>query len=487
MTAEVTAEPAWERLDPRMLLVHPIKELGRFVPVLLGLLVTGRLTDGPWALLGVGLPVSLGVVRYLTTRYRVTADRVELSHGLLARHQLSTPIDRVRTVDLTATPIHRLLGLATLVVGTGSVAKGDDNRIKLDSLPRDQAADLRRRLLEAPHTGDPAERPTWDVLAQPLVPTETVVARFEPRWLWYAPFTSTVVVAIGALFGAVSPYLGHLDLTHDQLERIKPALIALAVTAPLLLLLLYVAAYLVTNGGFLLTRRAETWHVSRGLVTHRETTIDADRLAGIGIGESLPLRLAHGRRLKAIVTGLRRSQEASTTLLPPTPQRTTLAAAAAVVGSELAVSGPLLGHGPRATTRRYTRALMGTAPVVLGTAIALAAGAPTALGVLGIAAVPVALALAADRARGLGHAHLDGHVVLRSGSLTRRREILGDSHVIGWNLRATWFQRRVGLVTIAATTAGGGGRIEVRDAPVPDAIALASSATPGLLEEFLAR
>ncbi|GAB3851928.1 PH domain-containing protein [Nocardioides maradonensis] len=469
-----------------MLLVHPIKELGRFVPVLLGLLVTGRLTDGPWALLGVGLPVSLGVVRYLTTRYRVTADRVELSHGLLARHRLSTPIDRVRTVDLTATPIHRVLGLATLVVGTGSVASGEDNRIKLDSLPRGQAADLRRRLLEAPHTGDPSERPTWNALAQPFVPTEIVVARFEPRWLWYAPFTSTVLVAIGALFGAVSPYLGHVHLSQDQLERVRPLLITMAVAAPLLLLLLYVVAYLVTNGGFLLTRRAETWHVSRGMVTHRETSIDADRLAGVGIGEALPLRLARGGRLKAIVTGLRRSQESSTTLLPPTPRSTTLAAATAVVGSGVPVTGPLIGHGPRATTRRYTRALMAASPVVLGTTIAVVAGAPAALGTLGVAAVLVALGLAADRARGLGHAHLENHVVMRSGSLTRRREILGDSHVIGWNLRATWFQRRVGLVTVAATTAGGGGRIEVRDVPVTDAVTLARAATPGLLEEFLA-
>ncbi|HJQ05781.1 MAG TPA: PH domain-containing protein [Nocardioides sp.] len=478
MTAQPLGEPAWERLDPRMLLVHPIREVGRFVPVLLGLLVTGRLTDGPWALLGVGLPVSLGVVRYFTTRYRVTTDRVELSHGLLARHRLSTPIDRVRTVDLTATPIHRVLGLAALVVGTGSVATGEDNRIKLDSLPREQAADLRRRLLEAPHADG--------VIAQPLAPTETVVARFEPRWLWYAPFTSTVLVAIGAVFGAVSPYLGQIDLSHDRLERIKPLLITLAVAAPLLLVLLYVAAYLVTNGGFLLTRRAETWHVSRGLVTHRETSIDADRLAGVGIGEALPLRLARGRRLKAIVTGLRRSQESSTTLLPPTPRRTTLTAAAALVGSEAAVTGPLLAHGPRATTRRYTRALMAAAPVVAGTAIAVVAGAPAALGALGLAAVVLAIGLAADRARSLGHAHLEGHVVMRSGSLTRRREILGDSHVIGWNLRATWFQRRVGLVTVAATTAGGGGRIEVRDVPAADAVALARAATPGLLEEFLA-
>lgn len=475
---------SWERLDPRMLLVHPIKEVGRFVPLIIGLLLTGRLTDGPWALLGVGLPVSLGVTRYLTTRYRVTPDRVELSHGLLARHQLSTPIDRVRTVDLTATPIHRVLGLATLVIGTGSVATGEDSRIKLDSLPRGQAADLRRRLLAAPAGTDPAEPRSWDVLAEPA-PAETVIAKFSAGWLWYAPFSSTVLIAISAVVSAVSPYVGHLNLTHDQLERLKPALIALVVSAPIALVLLYVATYLLTNGGFLLTRQTDTWHVRRGLVTHRETSIDADRLAGVAIGESALLRLARGRRLKAIATGLRRSQESSATLLPPTPRRTTLSAAAAVLGSAAPVDGPLRGHGPRATMRRFTRALMGAAPVVAGTSIAIVAGAPPAFALLALVAVGGALVLAADRSRSLGHAHLDDHVVMRSGSLTRRREVLDDRHVIGWTFRSSGFQRRAGLVTVSATTAGGGGRIEVYDVPVPDAIELARAATPGLVEEFL--
>ncbi|HWU21206.1 MAG TPA: PH domain-containing protein, partial [Nocardioides sp.] len=109
-----------------------------------------------------------------------------------------------------------------------------------------------------------------------------------------------------------------------------------------------------------------------------------------------------------------------------------------------------------------------------------------AVGAFAVVALAAAAVLAADRARGLGHAHLDGHVVMRSGSLARHRSILGDSHVIGWTLRATWFQRRAGLVTVTATTAGGDGRIEVYDVPTAAATELARAATPGLLEEFLA-
>jgi putative membrane protein len=76
--------------------------------------------------------------------------------------------------------------------------------------------------------------------------------------------------------------------------------------------------------------------------------------------------------------------------------------------------------------------------------------------------------------------------VARSGSLARRREILAVDHVIGWNLRATWFQRRAGLTSLAATTAGGGGAVTLLDVPEGDAVRLADEAIPGLVSQFLA-
>ena len=39
----------WRRLDPRMLLVHPVQEAVRFLPALAAVFVTGRSSDrSPW-------------------------------------------------------------------------------------------------------------------------------------------------------------------------------------------------------------------------------------------------------------------------------------------------------------------------------------------------------------------------------------------------------------------------------------------------------
>lgn len=54
----------WLRLSPRMLLVHPVHEVLRQVPVLIGSLVLGSATgNSAWALIGVGLIVGYGVAR----------------------------------------------------------------------------------------------------------------------------------------------------------------------------------------------------------------------------------------------------------------------------------------------------------------------------------------------------------------------------------------------------------------------------------------
>jgi putative membrane protein len=479
-----TDQQPWLRLDPRMLLVHPAREVVRFLPVLVGILLAGGASGaGPWGLVGVGIPIALGLVRYLTTSYRITGGRVELRRGLLQRHLLSAAIDRVRTVDLTATLAHRVLGLATVVIGTGSVATDADERLELDGLPREQAAALRTQLLQSGAAAiDDAPAPS-STAAAPVV-------RFEPRWLWYAPFTSGGLVAAAALIGVLSQTTEmfdlRIDLTEDDLSAVTGVTVVGGLVAAVgLVAFLAVAGYLVVNGGFLLTREGGAWHIRRGLVTTRETSLDEARVAGVTRGEPAALRLARGARLSAIVTGLARSGESGAVLVPPAPRATVAGAAAAVLGTSEPMTAPLRAHGPAATRRRYSRALLGSAPVVLVILGAVAAGASAWLLVAVVLPVGVALALARDRARSLGHGLVDRFVVTRSGSLLRHRDALATGHVIGWTFRDSWFQRRAGLVTLDITTAGGKGRIGVPDVRAVDAIALADAATPGLVAPFL--
>src|ERR1700721_3541782 len=100
-----------------MLLVHPVHELIRELPLLIGGLVLGQTTGNQsWTVAVLALTAGVGVARWVTTSYRIDADpesgQVQLRAGLLHRMVLSVPRNRIRSAQIDARLLHGLLGLA---------------------------------------------------------------------------------------------------------------------------------------------------------------------------------------------------------------------------------------------------------------------------------------------------------------------------------------------------------------------------------------
>ena len=161
MSEAVAAGLEWRRLSTRMLLIHPVVELGRALPLLFGLLVAGSASGrgAAWGLIGITITIGYAIVRWMTTRYRITPDQVQIRTGLLRRHETSVARDRVRTVDVSAHALHRLFGLARVTVGTGRSDRKDGSGLRLDGLSATDAAALRAELLHRARqdAGAPAE------------------------------------------------------------------------------------------------------------------------------------------------------------------------------------------------------------------------------------------------------------------------------------------------------------------------------------------
>ncbi len=102
-----------------------------------------------------------------------------------------------------------------------------------------------------------------------------------------------------------------------------------------------------------------------------------------------------------------------------------------------------------------------------------------------VVAVPVAIALALDAYRSLGHSLHGAFLVARGGSLRRSTVALQRRGIIGWTVRQSVFQRRAGLVTVRATTAAGAGAYAIRDVGTGTGLDVADAAVPGLLAPFL--
>lgn len=500
----------WRRLNPRMLVVHPLREVARALPVLAGVLLAGSSTGrgGLWSVVGTGVVVVLGVLRWFTTTYRVAGDRVQVRRGLLRRQVVTVSLDRVRTVDVSASALHRVLGLVRVTVGTGLSDRRRDDALRLDGLTASDGAQLRDELLHRHAAGAapaaPADSAGSAGSAAVVAPGGEELARLRPSWVGYAPFTLsgllTVVAVLGFAWRIVSEaridprHLGPVTAASAELVALPLWTAVVAVAAALLAVVgaASMTGYVLTFWGFRLTRLAGgSLHVTRGLVSTRDITIEERRLRGIEVSEPLLLRAVGGARCIAIATGLRvgrGAERGGTLLFPPGPGREARRVAAAVLGASEPVTAPLVAHGARAHRRRFTRmlatcALPAAALVVLWRLDVLPAGAWDVP--LAVAAVLVGAAVAHDRYRGLGHALAGRFLVTGRGSLVRRRWALASEGIIGWNLERSFFQRRARLATLVATTAAGRQSYAVQDVGLEQALRLADAAVPGLLTPFL--
>ncbi|MGH3413774.1 MAG: PH domain-containing protein [Marmoricola sp.] len=488
----LAGDRVWRRLDSRMLLVHPVNELLRFLPAVVGVFVVGESSgDGGvwWHVLAVGVPIALGLLRFVTTSFRVSDGQLELRRGLLNRTVLTAPLDRIRAVDLTASPIHRLLGLAKVEIGTGSATRGHGERLQLDSLGIGEARTFRTALLH--------RTPAAEVDAGTAAHDE-VLLRLDPAWIRYAPFTTSGLLIAFAAVGATSQFSGPLigRLAHGtHLGRTAQAVplwgaLLVALLAFLVVISVFaVLGYVLTNWGFTLTRDpgSRSLHVVRGLLTSRESSIETARLRGVEVHQPLGLRLAGGARLVGIVTGRQRRDSGSTPLVPPAPAGVVDGVGSLVLGDPVPFRMPLRHHGRAATRRRYVRALGTTVPATaVWTVVVVALRWDPALLLLDVLAVAGAWLLARDRGARLGHGLTDHYLVLQAHTFGGRRDVLLREGIIGWGFQQSWFQRRAGLVTLVATTSAGKQGYRVYDVPEPVAVALARIAVPGLLDPFLA-
>jgi putative membrane protein len=476
----VDAGEVWQRLSPRMLLVHPVHEVLRQIPLLIGSVVLGSATGNPmWTLFGLALIVGYGVARWFTTTYRIDTEQVQLRTGVLQRNLLSLPRNRIRSVSTDARLLHRLLGLTVLRVSTGQEAKGD-TAFALDAVQADQVPRLRAILLAD------SLAPAVEGASEP----GRELARWQPSWLRYSPLSFTGLAMILAAFGlayqaGVGAALQNSRITQsgvDVAERFGVVASVVVIGAAVLVasVVLSVLRSLVTYGNLVLRRDADALHLEHGLLRVREQTYDMRRLRGGTLREPLLVRLFGGARLDAVMTGVGGAGEASL-LLPPCPRATAETVLAELIASPEAVTGGLRGHGAVATRRRWTRGLALPA-VLLVAMLALYAWTPVWLWpLLAVLAVCCAL-LAFDRSRALGHRVDAQWLVARAGSLDRRRDCIAAAGIVGWTVRQTLLQRRAGVATLIAATAAGVKSYRVIDVPAELAWSIAGSASPWVAE-----
>lgn len=508
--AQDDGDSDWQRLDSRMLLIGPARALKEFaipaVIAIIGITSSDSMSPG-WLIPGVIGLIVVGAVPWFTTTFRMTQTHFQRRSGLINKEQLTAPLDRIRSVDLESSLLHRVLGLSKVQIGTGV----DDTRIELNALSQEQAENLRIVLLTKIGTPDVATDPA-PAATGPQLPTDTPVvepvrepvielAVIDWSWLRFAPFSLGRLVLLAGVFGLTAqfgddlPILG-MDAASagwDQLRAYSlPLMLTIgSITALLAWLVVSIGGYVLQWWNLRLVRDNGSLRLTAGLFTTRSNSIEEDRIRGVELTEPGLLRLVGGAELAALATGV--GEGGSTTILPACPRD--LAADVGERVLDLREPQPskllqmtLVGHGEKARRRCLIRAQWPTLGWIVVGAVVAATGGPLGWPAYAVVAVTLAaggVVIGLMAFAHLGHARTPDHLIAGDGYFRRRRIVLEAEGVIGWVMTQTWFQRRVGLATLIATTAAGGEKVVIRDVPEPVAIALADAVTPGLLTPFL--
>jgi putative membrane protein len=489
----------WQRLHPRTVPVTLLTVAGILagvaVPIIIGIDDVPLWLSAAVAFFGIvvvsGLAAVADLMRWRYTTYRVTDERVELRYAWVLHKLRSVPRDRVRTVDLTANPLQRVFGVAKVKIGTGQQTS-EHSQLTLDPVSTAVAEELRRVLLR--------RASVVEELEEQVGPD---IARLDWWWIRYAPISVTTPILGAAAFGAVMQVADWFKLQGRLFDTARD-LIGDPSVAKFIVILVLAGVILGVVGSLGLF--VEMWYryrlshedgnlvMTRGLLTTRSLSLERRRLRGVEVIEPLGARLAGAARVDVIATGMSQKTDNDKTdpktILPAAPYETARRVAADVLGSPAATATAVVGH-PRAALWRRVR--WGLYSVLAPAAVLAVLGlllTDVLLHVAWISAVvltPVAVFLAVESYRNLGHGLAADHIVTRHGVGARRTAALVRAGVIGWTVTSSPFQRRAGLVTIHATTAANKGAYPVYDVGVDEGLRFADEAVPGLIGPFLER
>ncbi|MGH9184107.1 MAG: PH domain-containing protein [Acidimicrobiales bacterium] len=455
-----------EATAPRRL--HPLSPFFNVVALARQLVAPGvvALTAGGVRYLLAVVVAVLGVrvVAWWRRCYRLQGGVLHVESGVLVRSQQLVPCDRIQQVNLVRKLRHRLLDVATVRVET---AGGGDSSVELEVVSTEEAHRLRADLLAARTTVPPparAGRGADGVGAEPAwVPTEWPVVALTYPQLAVAGLTGSELFVFVALLGWAfqlaeelpGDLLGQVDLGDVVGGLDLPLALGLGAVLVALSSASAVTWSILRNAGFTLTLVGDELHARRGLLDRREAVLPTGRIQAVRVTAS-PLRRAVGYvsvRLQS--AGLGTESEERRVAVPILPA----ADLDRVLG--LVLPGavlPPLRRPPRVALHRAV--VRWTAPT---TAVAVPAAAAWPPGALALLAVPLAVGLGVATYRGMGHARLGPHLVTRRGALIRRTVIVPAERAQSGRVRATPFQRRVGLATLFVDVAGPGTTPRVKD------------------------
>jgi putative membrane protein len=487
----VTGPVPARRTSARVVLVHTatFRQARQLVPFAIPALAAIGFGGGRWTVVGIVVAVTLvslatALLSWWRFSYLDGPGAVVVTRGLVSRSVRTVPNDRIRGVEVEAPPLHRLLGLVRLRIDAaagGSAGTGKDEELLIDGVHPAEGDRLRTAVLSKRGRAAAPE----DAGTPEQEEVEEEFARFDNRWLLYAPLVGGYLAVPVAAVGALSRVLEELpdsvlpDLDGPTVDSLRAFLVVLLVGLLLLVVGSVVGAAIV-NWRFRLVRRGGSLVAVRGLLTRRHTELEIDRIRGVAVSDGAGMRLAGAARVNGLVTGLGDAQRRGQ-LLPLGPRAEAEALSRRLVDDP----GPLTRHPAAARRRRIGRAVAGGLLVTAAGAVLTVTSGWWPLLVAGVVLTVLGVPLGLGRYASLGHATGPRSFAVRVGWLVRERAVLERRAVVGWQVKQSWSQRRSGLASVVACVGAGRGGYIALDIAADEVAPFAVAASEPWAAELL--
>lgn len=404
--------------------------------------------------------VPLLVLRYLRFRYWITAREIVIRSGVLNRQDRSIPLERVQNVQIEQPLLPRLMGTARVKIET---AGSSNTEGVLEYVALEEAQRLRRvvRTYQRRRKPDAADALTSDAPDEATADAEVELLFAMPlrRVLLSGAFRFSLLYV--ALVLSVLQYVPDFEdsvvrwIEQGRWQWMADAAaaspwLAVALTGLVAALFAWLTGVLINLNryyGFRLSLEDGKLQRRHGLLTLSQGTIPLDRVQAL-ILRTNPLMRAFGfYRLELQTMGLDVKEQGHQVAVPFAERAEVLRLARAIRPLDFPE------HFDPVSRLTIRRAFVRYA-VALGLVVAPLAHFVWSPLWWGLAALPLLGGLAVLRYRNMGYRLSTRHLYVRSGVFQHFVWVLPvEKHQVFYT-RASFFQRRLGLASLYADTAG---------------------------------
>lgn len=307
-----------KRLHPAAILFNFLKVIREFLfAIILGFITFRNESFFYFILIAsvlIILMISYSVVSWYRYTYRIEEDELRIEYGIFIRKKRFISINRIQSIDLTASVIHRFLKLVRVKIETAGTGLGSEATLTAVKLP--EGEQLRSELKR--------ERVAEDRLEE-VADEQAPSRRITFKRLFLSGTTSGSIGIIAALlafaFSEMEQFIPDNIYENTINWVIGLSIVIMIVLGMLVLILLWVlgiAGTMIKYGNFTITKNENELFITRGLLEKKQLTIPLSRIQAVGIEESIIRQPLGYVTLFAEVAGgsIEKGEEFSTVLFP---------------------------------------------------------------------------------------------------------------------------------------------------------------------------